>query len=74
MKTLCKYKKHHILHSYLLKLPKPLGQAFGKSDFYTPAQVRVCLGQAKLSASYDYYAYAIFCEQVDFDVYMQSQD
>jgi uncharacterized membrane protein YgcG len=62
-------KKRAAISGYMRRLPKLLAAEYGKSDSYTPAQVRRTIERNRLNAEYSCYGMAMFCHENDFNDY-----
>jgi hypothetical protein len=67
-------RKRWILRSYRTRLPAALRRDYGKSEFYTPAQIRASIERHGFSDAYFCYALSLYTDQVQFDAYHAEQN
>jgi len=69
MKILMSWPRRRSIIKYRRKLPTALAKDYGKSDFYSPAQVKATVERNRLNQSYLVYALAMFCTAEAYDSY-----
>jgi hypothetical protein len=67
-----KYRKRKAIGAYVTRLRPVLMRLFGKSDHYTPEQVKQAAQEARLPERDLCYGLATYCNQGDFDDYHAS--
>ena len=63
------YRKRRTIKSYLTRIGPLLAQRYGKSELYTPKQVKEAAKEAGLPTDDLCYALSVFCGQEAFDAY-----